>query len=284
VPVIASALLDDVNYAPDSAAVLRFEAAGLYLNFLDKLKDDVLLNAATLNFRGVQALNQVGIFRVAGAIYLETIVSTRIVSRALQRFLTSAWSKRNQRLIRTPFGNVFDNVLGNRDRHFTRRDIHEGGYDAAYNGLGVAFMGTGDSKAARPAFEKAISLNENFAEAYRNLARISLAERKFDEVDQLLMRSLSTDALNPWALAYSAYAELQLRKFDEALAHARKAHEGEHKGLASVHIVAALALEAKDKKAEAVQEYRKYLEEDPNGRDAPRAKEKLASLEIPSKK
>jgi len=152
-------------------------------------------------------------------------------------------------------------------------------YDVAYNGLGMALASYGDSKAARSAFEKAISLNDNFAEAYRNLAKISLAERKFEEVDQLLTHSLSSDPLNAWALAYAAYSELQLRKFDEALAHAQKAHQGEHKGLASVHIVAALAFEAKGQAAESAGEYRIYLEEEPNGRDAARAKEKLASFE-----
>jgi tetratricopeptide (TPR) repeat protein len=152
-------------------------------------------------------------------------------------------------------------------------------YDVAYNGLGMALASSGDSKAARPAFEKAISLNDNFAEAYRNLAKISLAERKFEEVDQLLTRSLSSDPLNAWALAYAAYSELQLRKFDEALAHAQKAHQMEHKGLASVHIVAALAFEAKGQAAESAGEYRAYLQEEPNGRDAARAKEKLASFE-----
>jgi hypothetical protein len=84
--------------------------------------------------------------------------------------------------------------------------------------------------------------------------------------------------LNAWALAYSAYAELQIKKFEEALAHARKAHGVEHKGLASVHIVAALALEAMGRSGEAAGEYRTYLEEDPNGRDANRAKDKLAAL------
>ena len=169
-------------------------------------------------------------------------------------------------------------------KHFAGDIAAYAQYDVAYNGLGMSLSSTGDAKAARPAFEKAISLNENFAEAYRNLARISLAERKFDETDQLLTRSLSADPLNPWALAYAAYAELQLHKFDEAIGHARKAHEGEHKGLASVHIVAAMALEATDKTAEAAREYHTYLQEDPNGRDAPRAKEKLASMETPAKK
>lgn len=151
-------------------------------------------------------------------------------------------------------------------------------YDVAYNGLGMALASSGSNPEARTAFEKAISLNENFSEAYRNLARISLGEKNFEETDQLLTRSLASDPLNAWALAYSAYAELQLKKFDEALAHARKAHGVEHKGLASVHIVAALALESTGRGGEAAGEYRLYLEEDPNGRDANRAKEKLATL------
>jgi len=151
-------------------------------------------------------------------------------------------------------------------------------YDVAHNGLGMSLASAGDSKAARPAFEKAIKLNENFAEAYRNLARISLSERNFEEMDNLLTRSLSADPLNAWALAYAAYSELQLHKFAEALAHAQKTHTVEHKGLASAHTVAALALEALNRQPEAISEYELYLQEDPNGRDAARAKDKIARL------
>jgi len=151
-------------------------------------------------------------------------------------------------------------------------------YDVAYNGLGMSLASAGDSKAARPAFEKAIRFNENFAEAYRNLARISLSERNFEEMDNLLTRSLSADPLNAWALAYAAYSELQLHKFAEALAHAQKTHTVEHKGLASAHTVAALALEALNRQPEAISEYELYLQEDPNGRDAARAKDKIARL------
>jgi len=164
------------------------------------------------------------------------------------------------------------------NKHFTAAIAAYDRYDVAYNGLGMALASSGNPQEARRAFEKAISLNEKFAEAYRNLSRISLSEKKFDEADQLLTRSLDTDPLNAWALAYSAYSELQLHKFNDALAHARKAHELEHKGLASVHIVAALALESTDRGGDAAAEYRTYLEEEPNGRDAARAKEKLAAL------
>jgi len=173
--------------------------------------------------------------------------------------------------------------LGKKDwaeakKHFTAAIATYEPYDVAYNGLGMAAASSGNPQEARTAFEKAISLNDKFAEAYRNLARISLSEKKFAEADQLLTQSLDSDPLNAWALAYGAYAELQLRKFDEALAHARKVHEVEHKGLASSHIVAALALEATDRGADAAREYRLYLEEDPNGRDAARAKERLAAI------
>jgi tetratricopeptide (TPR) repeat protein len=154
-------------------------------------------------------------------------------------------------------------------------------YDVAYNGLGMAAASSGDAKAAREAFEKAVQLNDRFAEAFRNLARISLSERKYDEMDTLLTKSLESDPLNAWALTYAAYAELQTHKFTEAIANARKAHGLPHPGLASVHIVAARALEATQKPAEALAEYKSYLEEDPNGRDAARAREAVARLSLP---
>jgi superkiller protein 3 len=151
-------------------------------------------------------------------------------------------------------------------------------YDLAYNGLGQALASGGDTPGARSAFEKAIQINDNFAAAYRNLARISLSEHKFDEMENLLTRSLSAEPLNAWALAYAAYAELQLHKFEDAIAHARKAHSVKHDGLASVHIVAARALEEKQRPSEALEEYRIYLEEDANGRDAGRAREAITRL------
>jgi tetratricopeptide (TPR) repeat protein len=163
-------------------------------------------------------------------------------------------------------------------KHFAAAIAAYQPYDVAYNGLGMAAASSGNPQEARTAFQKAITLNDKFAEAHRNLARISLSEKKFDEVDQLLTQSLDSDPLNSWALAYAAYAELQLRKFDMALVHARKAHEVDHKGLASSHIVAALALEATDRSPDAAREYRLYLEEEPNGRDAARAKDRLATL------
>jgi hypothetical protein len=51
-----------------------------------------------------------------------------------------------------------------------------------------------------------------------------------------------------------------------------------HSGLAGVHFVAALALEATQQPLEAVKEYQLYLEEDPKGRDADRARKAITRL------
>jgi tetratricopeptide (TPR) repeat protein len=151
-------------------------------------------------------------------------------------------------------------------------------YDTAYNFLGVVQIQLKQVEAARQSFSKAVEINPDFAEAYRNLARISFAERKYEEADALLTKSLSRDPLNIWALATAANAELITHKYGEAIAHARKAHSMPHSDLAGVHIVAALALEATHQQAEAAEEYRLYLQEDPTGRDAERARKAITRL------
>ena len=168
-------------------------------------------------------------------------------------------------------------------KRFTAATGIYGDYTVAFNGLGVAQMASGDTPGARASFEKAIKIDDHFAEAYRNLARLALADRKYEELDDLLTKSLQTEPLNAWALTYAAYAELQTQKFDLAITHARTAHTVPHPGLASVHIVAAHAFEATQQPAEALKEYKLYMEEDPNGRDAARAKQAIASLSVGSK-
>lgn len=164
-------------------------------------------------------------------------------------------------------------------KHFEAAIALYADYDLAHNGLGFARMNQGKVEAARQAFQKAIELNESYAAAERNLARILLAEHNYRDAGVLLEKSLATEPLNPWALTFAAYAELQTHKFSEALANARKAHELPHQGLASVHIVAARALEATQQPGEALAEYRRYLEEDPKGRDAAHAREAVAKIE-----
>jgi tetratricopeptide (TPR) repeat protein len=145
-------------------------------------------------------------------------------------------------------------------------------YDLAYNGLGMVEVELNEMDAARESFSKAIELNPDFPAAYRNLARISFAQRNYEEADTFLVKSLEGEPLNVWALSSASNAELLIHKYSDAIAHARKAHSVPHQGLAGVHIVAALALEATQQPLEAVKEYQLYLDEDPKGRDADRAR------------
>jgi tetratricopeptide (TPR) repeat protein len=151
-------------------------------------------------------------------------------------------------------------------------------YDLAYNGLGMVEVELNEVDAARKSFSKAIELNPDFPAAYRNLARISFAQRNYEEADKLLVKSLENEPLNVWALSSAANAELILHKYNDAITHARKAHSVPHQGLAGVHIVTALALEATQQPSEALKEYQLYLDEEPDGRDAARAKAAVARL------
>jgi tetratricopeptide (TPR) repeat protein len=171
--------------------------------------------------------------------------------------------------------------FGEAKKRFSNAAVLYPDYAVAYNGMGVAQMATGDGPGARASFQKAVQIDDRFAEAYRNL---SLADHNFEEVDELLTKSLQSDPLNAWALTYAAYAELQTQKFDLAITHARAAHTVAHPGLASVHIVAAHAFEATNQPDEALKEYKLYMEEDPNGRDAPRAKQAIAAMANPQPK
>jgi len=151
-------------------------------------------------------------------------------------------------------------------------------YDLAYNGLGMVQTQLNEPEAARKSFSKAIELNSNFSAAYRNLARISFAQHNYEEADALLVKSLEDEPLNVWALSSASNAELLIHKYKDAITHARKTHSVPHQGLAGVHIVAALALEATELPLDAIQEYQLYLDEDPKGRDAERAQKAIARL------
>jgi len=147
-----------------------------------------------------------------------------------------------------------------------------------YNGLGMVEVELNEMDAARESFCKAVHLNPDFPAAYRTLARISFAQRNYEEANTLLVKSLEGEPLNVWALSSASNAELLIHKYSDAIAHVRKAHSVPHQGLAGVHIVAALALEATEQPLEAMKEYQLYLDEDSKGRDADRARKAITRL------
>jgi tetratricopeptide (TPR) repeat protein len=152
-------------------------------------------------------------------------------------------------------------------------------YAAAYNNLGILAMKTGDRAAAQAAFQQAIRINDHYPRACTNLARLLLADRNYAEAEGLLNRALTTDPLNPEALTMLANVQLQTGRFDQAINTAWKVHSVPHDGFSVVHIVAALAFEARHMPEDAAVEYATYLKESPNGPEAPRASAALAALQ-----
>jgi hypothetical protein len=151
-------------------------------------------------------------------------------------------------------------------------------YDLAYNGLGVASSQLMDINTARQAFEKAIELNDKFAGAQRNLARMMISEHNFERAAALLNQSLTTEPANAWALTNAAYAELQLHRFKEAAEHAVKVHTLPHEGLANAHVIAGYAYDALGQREQSVEQWKLYLKEDPKGLNAKKAQAEVSRL------
>jgi len=152
-------------------------------------------------------------------------------------------------------------------------------YARASNGLGVAFMNTGEPARGRQAFEAALRIDDHLAAAALNLGLIAYREKRYAEAENLLNKSLSSDPMNPDALLHLANTQLLLGKPEEAVATARRLHNLEHGQYTLVHLVAARALEALKRPAEAAAEYQLYLQESPTGPAAARARAGLQALQ-----
>ncbi len=146
-------------------------------------------------------------------------------------------------------------------------------YDLAWNALATLELKTGRPDLARRHLEKAIALNNSYADACRKLAAILLSEHSYAEARFALERSLRAQPGDPWALSYLALVELLTGRAPEAVQHAQKVHTLAHSGYASAHLIAAQALENLGRTQDAIAEYRLYLVEDPSGPNAARARE-----------
>jgi len=112
--------------------------------------------------------------------------------------------------------------------------------------------------------EKAIGLNDHFALAYLNWARMSLANSDFADAETALTKASNLDSSDPRALVLLAYSRFMQGHLDQAIAISEKAHAME-KPHAFAHRVAARAFEQQKQLDRAVAELKLFLKEDPNG-------------------
>lgn len=164
-------------------------------------------------------------------------------------------------------------------RHFQTVIIIAPKFDLGHYYMGVAALQLKDITAARASLEKAVTLNDKFAEAQRTYARMLMPEKEYAKIADLLAKSLSVEPDNTWALLNLAFAQLQLQKFGDAQLHAQRVHNFKHEGMANAHMIAAYAFDAQGKKSEAISEFRLYLKEDPKGPNVKRAQDFIVKLQ-----
>jgi Tfp pilus assembly protein PilF len=152
-------------------------------------------------------------------------------------------------------------------------------FEEAENNLGIVLMQEGKNAEGKKAFERAVAINPRYASAYVNLAKIAFDEKRFNDAESLARQALTTEPLNPGALFVAAESAFFKREYNDTISFARTLHSLPHKQYALAHFLAGKSLEAENHPAEAMTEYRTFLEEDPSDPNATSARELLTLLQ-----
>ena len=151
-------------------------------------------------------------------------------------------------------------------------------YDEAFNDLGMMYAHLDLPDKSRAAFETAVKLNDKNASADRNLAGLLLRDHNYQAAGDLARKSLAVDPNNAFAWTVAAISDFQTGNPDLAIRACKRAHESPHDNYALCHYVAGQAYERQHDSAAAKLEYETYLQETPNGPEAPQVKKSLARL------
>ena len=151
-------------------------------------------------------------------------------------------------------------------------------YDEAFNDLGMMYAHLDLPDKSRAAFETAVKLNDKNASADRNLAGLLLRDHNYQAAGDLARKSLAVDPNNAFAWTVAAISDFQTGNPDLAIRACKRAHESPHDGYALCHYVAGQAYERQHDSAAAKLEYETYLQETPNGPEAPQVKKSPARL------
>ncbi|MGA8490464.1 MAG: tetratricopeptide repeat protein [Terriglobales bacterium] len=152
-------------------------------------------------------------------------------------------------------------------------------YAEAYNNLGVAYAHLGNSDKEREALQKAVAVDNHFAPALVNLARLELKEHSFAAAETHLHQATAADPNDPRALVLLAQAQLLDHHYEDAIASAGKVQALSHDSYAVIHYVAARACERLNRLRDAVNELKLFLAEEPSGERADAARQEMAAIQ-----
>jgi len=99
-------------------------------------------------------------------------------------------------------------------------------YVQAYNNLGVVYARLGDRPSERTALQKALTINDHFAPAWVNLARMAIVDRDFAAAQQLLEKATALSPMDSETMLILANVELLNLPYQQAISHCQSARPG----------------------------------------------------------
>jgi hypothetical protein len=152
-------------------------------------------------------------------------------------------------------------------------------FEEAENNLGIVLMQEGKTAEGKKSFQRSVAINPRYASGYLNLAKIAFDDKRYNDAESLARQALTTEPLNPGALFLAAESAFFKGEYSDTVSYSRTLHSLPHKQYALAHFLAAKSLEAENQPAQAMTEYRMFLEEDPSDPNAARARELLMLLQ-----
>lgn len=154
-------------------------------------------------------------------------------------------------------------------------------YAAAWYELGNVQLRQNDAAAARQSYTRALDADAKFVSPYLALGDLAAREQKWQEAAENSDRALHLDPIDfPEAWLVNAFANFNLRKFDEAEKSAREglSHDTAHH-FPKMNLVLGVVLAEKQQYAAAAENLREYLHYAPNAADAAQVQKQLDEVE-----
>ena len=152
-------------------------------------------------------------------------------------------------------------------------------FSVACNNLAVAYAFLGQQDRERAMLERSLKLNDNNAAALMNRAYVAMRDNDLAGAEGFLIRAAAADPQSVQTLMVMAKVQLLSGHYEGVVRSARKLHGLPHAEYALVHYLAARALEAGNRLADAAAELRVFLQEEPRGQWSDAARKELALLE-----
>ncbi|MDI1241144.1 MAG: tetratricopeptide repeat protein [bacterium] len=137
----------------------------------------------------------------------------------------------------------------------------------AWTELGTLYFSGGKAAEAEAAYNKALELKPEFMVAILNLGKLQMSEKKYDAAVIILTKGIQTDPNSADAFHYLGESYLQIKQGNRAVIALNEAIRLDPAGKAEIHLRLGALYNAAGAKPQAVNEYKQFLQKQPNSKD-----------------